>query len=122
MLREWVLIAKITVIGIILALMYGCTTTATNPTPVVYVHTTVDKTVSIPEGLLTVHPASTPPSQEQFLPIVPKSQAQAVEVLKVQRNLLLEYSQALLADIKINQDKLLAIKSLMGKSKEDGHE
>lgn len=118
MAHKWLLILKIAFVWAILASLYGCAVVKERVPNTVYVHTTIDKSVKVPEDLLLVHPATEPPQQHEFLPFVPKTRTEAVQVLTLQRDLLLRYCQDLLADIKINQDRILAIKTLVEKTKD----
>ena len=101
MTKEW--------IGVLVAgaLVSGCAT------KIEYVERTVYVPVKVEASLFKMDVIPMPPSQDKFIAMKPKNQTEMIQLLRGQRDLLVEYSQDLLVDTGMCRARLRSIRDLI---------
>ena len=93
-------------ISFLTVLLLGCAT----PKQTVYVERVVQVPVKISPELLQTPDVEPPPSAAQFIPFVPKTYEEQLDLLFIQRHLLVQHSQLLMLQVSLYKKQVEKIR------------
>lgn len=109
---------KLIATAVLMCLAMLATGCATFTPEKVYVNSVRNVPVKVSGELLRITDVPAPPSKKEFMPFTPVNDRDRLELLYIQRDLLIRYSQSLIAQVGIYKEQIDAIRKEQERSAE----